>query len=142
MNIRDILRRKGSDVFTITPETPAQEAMRALVRHNIGALVVVGEDGLCGIISERDLLRAGADNLAVLEAARVRDLMTREVVTARPDADLRSVMDTMTERRIRHLPVTEGGELRGMVSIGDVVNAVRESIEDENLALHSYIAGA
>lgn len=142
MTIRDILRRKGSTVVTTGPEVPVQEAMRLLVTHNIGAAVVVEDGGVRGIISERDMLRAGAENLAILGSARVRDLMTREVVTAAPEADLRSVMDTLTERRIRHLPVVEQGALVGMVSIGDVVNAVRQSIEEENLALHSYIAGA
>jgi len=142
MRIRDILRRKGSAVVTVTPDTPVQEAMRPLVSHNIGALVVVGGEGVCGILSERDVLRAAAENLAVLEAARVRDLMTRDVVTTPSTADLRTVMDTLTERRIRHLPVVDDAALVGLVSIGDVVNAVRETIEEENVALHSYIAGA
>jgi CBS domain-containing protein len=142
MRIRDILRRKGSEVVTVSPDTPLQEAMRTLVSHNIGALVVVADGAVCGIVSERDVLRAGAENLAILAAARVRDVMTGDVVTESPAADLRTVMDTLTERRIRHLPVLEDGRLCGMVSIGDVVNAVRETIEQENVALHSYIAGA
>lgn len=142
MTIRDILRRKGSAVVTTGPEVPLQEAMRLLAAHNIGAAVVVEGGAVCGIISERDMLRAGAQDLSSLASGSVADLMTRDVVTAPPDADLRSVMDTLTERRIRHLPVVDGGALVGMVSIGDVVNAVRQSIEDENLALHSYIAGA
>ena len=142
MTIRDILRRKGSAVVTVAPAMPVHEAMRTLVAANIGAAVVVAEGTVRGIISERDILRAGAENLAILGSARVRDLMTTEVVTAPPSADLRGVMDTLTERRIRHLPVLEGGALVGMVSIGDVVNAVRESIEAENVALHTYIATA
>lgn len=140
MLLREILRSKGSDVVTIRPEATAHEAMRELVRHNIGALVVF--DGtLRGIVSERDLLRAGAEDPQGLARARVNDLMTRDVVTARPDAELREVMDTMTERRIRHLPVVEGGELRGIISIGDVVNALRRTTEAENQHLHAYIAG-
>jgi CBS domain-containing protein len=141
MTIRDILRRKGTSVLTVAPDTPVQEAMRTLVSHNIGALVVVDGAAVCGILSERDVLRAGAENLSILQTARVRDLMTQEVVTAAPEEDIRSVMDTLTERRIRHLPVVDAGGLAGMVSIGDVVNALRTSIEDENLALHAYIAG-
>ena len=140
MTIRDILRAKGGDVVTVAPETPVQEAMRVLARHNIGA-VVVFDGRIRGILSERDLLRAGADDVARLSAARVADLMTTEVVTAPATAELREVMDTMTERRIRHLPVVEAGELRGIISIGDVVNALRQSVEDENHYLHAYIAG-
>jgi CBS domain-containing protein len=141
MKIREILRVKGAGVVTIAPDTPIPEAMRELVRHNIGALVVVEGDGIAGIITERDLLRAGAEDLSRLAAARVADLMTTAVVTASADAELRSIMDTMTERRIRHLPIVEDDKLCGMISIGDVINAARQSSEAENEYLHAYIAG-
>jgi CBS domain-containing protein len=140
MTIQEILRNKGANVITITPDASVHEAMRELVRHNIGALIVF--DGVIrGILTERDVLRAGAENPQRLLDTRVQDLMTREVITAPETVDLREVMDTMTERRIRHLPITHGGELRGMISIGDVVNALRQSTEAENRQLHSYIAG-
>lgn len=140
MKIRDVLRTKGPGVITVAPEVPIQEALRTLVRHNIGALVV-SDGSIRGIVTERDLLRAAADDMPRLATARVRDLMTVDVITATPDADIREVMDTMTERRIRHLPILDGDGLCGIISIGDVVNALRRSVETENRYLHAYIAG-
>lgn len=140
MNIRDLLRTKGTKVVTVTPDTPIQEAMKILVEHGIGALVVT--DGqLRGIITERDLLRHGAEDVQRLAASRVRDLMTVELITALPDARIEQVMDTMVERRIRHLPILEEGTLVGIISIGDVVNALRQNVEVENRYLHAYIGG-
>lgn len=140
MKIRDVLRTKGPGVITVAPEVPIQEALRTLVRHNIGALVV-WDGSIRGIVTERDLLRAAAEDLPALATARVRDLMTVDVITATPHADISEVMDTMTERRIRHLPILDGEGLCGIISIGDVVNALRQSVETENRYLHAYIAG-
>lgn len=137
----DILRTKGSDVITIGPDRPIREAMSLLVDHNIGALVVF-DDRLHGIITERDLLRAAASDLQRLASARVRDLMTTEVITTTADSDIGHVMDIMTERRIRHLPVVAGASVCGMISIGDVVSALRQHVESENRQLHAYITGS
>ena len=140
MKIRDVLRTKGPAVITVAPDVPTQEAMRVLVKNRIGALVV--HDGkLRGIITERDLLRWGAEDIHRLLNSRVRDLMTVEVITASPEAEIEDVMDTMVERRIRHLPIMENGALAGIISIGDVVNALRQSVEVENRYLHAYIEG-
>ena len=140
MKIRDLLRAKGSVVVTVGPDLPVQEAMRVLVENGIGALVVA--DGkLRGIITERDLLRHGAEDVNRLATSRVRELMTTEVITASPEARIPEVMDTMVERRIRHLPIMEQGALVGIISIGDVVNALRQSVEVENRYLHAYIEG-
>lgn len=141
MTIADILRAKGGTVVTVAPDALVTDAMRVLVRHNIGALVV-WDGTLVGILSERDVLRAGAVDLSRLAHATVGELMTRDVIAGTADMELRDVMDTMTERRIRHLPILRGSELAGMVSIGDVVNAVRRSTEDEVHYLHAYISGA
>jgi CBS domain-containing protein len=141
MTIRDILRGKGGVVVTIGPGAPVVEAMRTLVRHDIGALVVTERGAIRGILSERDVLRAGAVDVARLSAGYVRDLMTPDVVVAEPSAGIREVMDVMTERRIRHLPVVENGALCGLVSIGDVVNALRQVTEDEVHYLQAYITG-
>lgn len=140
MKVSDILRSKGSAVVTVQPDRPIQEALRMLVEHNIGAMVVF-DDGLQGIISERDVLRSAAADLKRLESAHVRDLMTSDVITATPDTDIQHVMDIMTERGIRHLPVLNEGLLCGMISIRDVVNAVRQNVETENQHLHAYISG-
>ena len=140
MKIRDLLRTKGPAVITIAPDVAVQEAMRVLVKHRIGALVVF--DGkLRGIITERDLLRWGSEDVHRLAISRVRDLMTVEVITAAPEAEIAEVMDIMVEKRIRHLPIMENGVLSGIISIGDVVNGLRQSVEVENRYLHAYIQG-
>lgn len=140
MRISDILRTKGSAVVTVIPERPIQDALRTLVDHNIGALVVF-DSQLRGIVTERDVLRVAASDLPRLASAQVSDLMTVDVITTTPEADVRHVMDVMTERHIRHLPVLADGSLCGMISIGDVVNALRQSVEAENQHLHAYITG-
>lgn len=140
MRIRDVLRTKGSTVVTVRPDVSVQEAMRSLVLHRIGALVVF-DDELRGIITERDLLRWGGEDIRRLLDARVSDLMTVDVITAVADDDIDQVMDIMVERRIRHLPILEEGALAGLISIGDVVNALRQDAEVENQYLHAYIQG-
>jgi CBS domain-containing protein len=141
MTIREILHTKGHDVVTIAPDASVPDAMRLLVRHDIGAVVVLRDGGLTGILTERDLLRAGAEDCRRLTDSRVDELMTRSVITVTPDAEIHTVMDVMTEHRIRHLPVMEGESLAGLISIGDLINAVRQSAEAENEHLHAYIAG-
>jgi CBS domain-containing protein len=140
MKIRDIIARKGPAVVTVPPATTVQQAMTELVRHNIGA-VIVYDGTIRGILSERDLLRAAAQDVRRLETARVEELMTRDVITASPEAEIRQVMQLMSERRFRHLPIVENGQLAGIISIGDVVNAMRETAENENRFLHAYIHG-
>lgn len=140
MNVQDVLHHKGSEVVTIGPDSRVHDAMRVLVEHNIGALVVQ-DGGALGILSERDVLRAAAADPQQLTRARVRELMTTPVITCRPHEELRTVMDTMSEHRIRHLPIVDEGRLLGIISIGDVVNALRQSAETENRYLHAYISG-
>lgn len=141
MKIRDVLAAKGTIVVTVSPTTSVVDAMAELVRHDIGAVVVV-DSTIRGILSERDLLRAAASDVAQLGIASVQDLMTRDVITASPDAEITAVMDIMTARRFRHLPVIDhDGALCGIITIGDVVNALRRNAEAENRQLHAYIHG-
>jgi uncharacterized protein len=141
MKIRDILRTKGHDVITIAPDQPVLAAVRVLSQHRIGALVVRTEGGIDGIISERDVLNLAAGDPARLHNTPVAEVMTTNVIVGVPEDDLDYVMNIMTNNRIRHLPVLEGERLVGMVSIGDVVNAVRRSVETENRHLKEYIQG-
>jgi CBS domain-containing protein len=141
MRVYDIIRFKGAKVVTIGPDALIPEAMRLMVEHNIGSLVVV-EDGIAGILTERDLLRAADRDLKGLPDTTVRQLMTQIVITATPSERIQAVMETMTSHRIRHLPIVDGGELSGLISIGDVVNALREDLESENQQLHAYIEGS
>ncbi len=139
MKIREILQRKGHDVITITPERSVREAVKVLVEHNIGGLVVMEAGVPTGIITERDVLRLAADDPPSLEAIEVGAVMSRDLITAAPDDDLHELMGVMTERRVRHLPVMEGERLAGIVSIGDLVNVCRTLAEDENVHLRRYI---
>jgi CBS domain-containing protein len=131
MKIGHILATKGGQVFTIGPEQLLREALGLLARHGVGALVVVDmSQRPVGILSERDIVRAAARDEALF-AREVRTIMTRDVIVGEPADDLQAVSHTMTERRIRHLPVIEGGRLVGIVSIGDVVKAQRDLYQGE-----------
>ncbi len=129
MKISTVLATKGATVFTVRADATLSQAVTLLVQHNIGALVVMNEQArLTGIISERDVVRALARGENAL-AQRVGDVMTAAVIAASPQDDLRSVMNTMTQKRIRHLPVLEQGQLVGIVSIGDMVKAQLDEYE-------------
>lgn len=143
MRIRDILQSKGSNVIAVGPDQPILAAIRVLSEHRIGAVVVRGGDGagILGILSERDILNLAAGDPRRLETARVEEVMTREVIVGDANDDLNHVMNVMTENRIRHLPIVRDGALEGIVSIGDVVNTVRRSVESENRHLKDYIHG-
>ena len=139
MYARDILKAKGAEVFTIGPDAPVTELVRELVARRIGAAVVAEAGAVVGVVSERDILYAAAERGADCLRARVRDLMTTDVVTCAPDTPIDEVMASMTRRRIRHLPVLDRGALAGIVSIGDVVKSRIESAEREASQLREYI---
>src|SRR5574341_36732 len=139
MKIENILAKKGTQVFTIQPDKSLKDAIALLVRHNIGALVVVDAAGKpVGIISERDIIRE-AGKTQDLFAQPVRRVMTKDVTTGTPYDDLKSVLQTMTNRHFRHLPVVEHGKLVGIVSIGDVVKAQLDEYEGEINTLQTQI---
>ena len=139
MNIATILASKGVKVVTVRPEHLIRQALALLAEHNIGALVVVDEaDRPVGILSERDIVREAARNEAVFSRS-VREIMTRDVIVASPQDDLVSVSHTMTERRIRHLPIVENQRLVGIVSIGDIVKAQRDRYQGEVDTLQTQI---
>ena len=139
MRVRDIIRTKGSDVCTTAPDDLIADAVRLLSEQRVGALVVSsGEGTVDGTLSERDVVRhlhGGADTMQ----RTVAELMTIDVVTCRQDDTIADLMELMTERRIRHLPVVEEEELIGIVSIGDVVKARLSELEDERKHLEDYI---
>jgi CBS domain-containing protein len=142
MLVSEVLRAKGSSVATVTPDTRVDEVASVLAQFGVGALVVSG-DGRCvdGIISERDIVRSIARHGRDTVDLTAGDLMTREVVTCSRSATIEQLMTEMTERRFRHVPVTEDGELVGIVSIGDVVNARVRNLETETRQLTNYITG-
>ena len=141
MNIARLLASKGSKVITIQSGETVRYAVELLAEHNIGALVVVDRAvNLVGIVSERDIVRAAAKNEQVF-SERIGSIMTRDVVIGVPQDDLISVGHTMTERRIRHLPGLDNGQLIGIVSIGDIVKAQRDQYEGEVETLQTQILG-
>ena len=139
MNIQHILATKGAHVITIGPEQTIREALDLFIRHNIGALVVLDDSGqLLGVLSERDILRAAPSDEAIFSQL-VSAVMSRDIVTAVPQDDLMSVANTMTEMRIRHLPVMDQGRVVGIVSIGDVVKAQRDQYRGEVETLQTQL---
>jgi CBS domain-containing protein len=139
MKIRTILTTKGTKVITVHPEQTLKEAAVLLAEHNIGALVVVDNAGQpVGIISERDIICVAAKHDDVL-AWRVSEAMTKDLVTGLPQDDLSSVAHTMQEKGFRHLPIVEHGELVGIVSIRDVMEAQRDQYMGEIDTLETQI---
>ena len=139
MRIADVLRNKGADVATVAPETTVSELIAGLAELNIGAMVVIGPDGLAGIVSERDVVRKLHERGAELLAQPVSEIMTTLVATCAPGDTLDSLSVLMTRNRVRHIPVLENGQLAGIVSIGDVVKRRMEELEAEQEQLQAYI---
>jgi CBS domain-containing protein len=156
MLLQDILKAKGSTVYWIAPDATLADAVRELVTHHVGALLVgqpdpAGGERLLGILSERDLLYAHAGQRGHIVAVpapagacpwmdcKVADLMTLKVVTASPADSVEQIMGLMTTRRIRHLPVLAEGRVVGIVSIGDIVKAQHDQLAVENRFMKDYI---
>lgn len=144
MKLMDILRVKGSTVHCIGPEATLQDVVHKLMEFNIGSLVVreefAGRPGrVVGIVTERDILRACDCEPQSFCRRQVRDAMTKNLVVGSPYDSIDDTMGLMTEHRIRHLPVMDGDELKGMISIGDVVKAHHHLAVVENHYLKSYI---
>jgi CBS domain-containing protein len=143
MTVARILALKGRDVVTTQPHRTLAEVARLMADKGIGAVIVTSADGdVLGILSERDVVRAAArGGGAALEEAASKH-MTTQVVTATESTAIVAVMEHMTAGRFRHVPIVEGGKLRGLVSIGDVVKHRLAEIESEHQALREYIATA
>ena len=143
MNVETILRNKGNRVATIRPDATIADAVDMLHRERIGA-IVVSEDGagVDGILSERDIVIALAEQAADLLSRTVGEIMTRNVVTCEPGDTVGELMAEMTNRRVRHLPVVADGRLCGIVSIGDLVKNRLDEVEFEAQSLRSFIASA
>jgi CBS domain-containing protein len=138
-SVRQLLDRKGRALYSVQPTAPVLEAIRAMAEYHVGALLVMAGDTLAGIVSERDyarkvilLGRSSADT-------PVRDIMSSPVTTVTPDTSVETCMQLMTDQRIRHLPVLEGGRVIGMVSIGDLVKAVIAAQQKHIEQLETYI---
>ena len=140
MNVATILKQKGSGVFTTTSDKSLLDIAKLLQQHGIGCIVIVSDDKIAGIVSERDLLRAiGQAGPKVLEQP-VSDFMTKTVITAREADTVDQLMAEMTKRRFRHMPVVEKDRLIGLVSIGDLVKIQISGLDMEAAATREYTA--
>jgi CBS domain-containing protein len=143
MSVAQILRGKGRDIVVTQPHRTLMEAAQLLAEKGIGAVVVSDASrSVLGILSERDIIRAIARNGAGALDQAVSKYMTQKVFTVTEDTPVDAVMETMTNGRFRHVPVTADGQLIGIVSIGDVVKHHVNEIESEHQALKDYIATA
>ena len=140
MQVENILQSKGRTVETVRSDATIAQAVDVLNGKRIGAVVVVDAGKVVGILSERDVVRHLGTAWAALADRPVSDIMTRNVFTASRFATISDVMERMTEKRIRHMPIVDNNELGGIVSIGDVVKRKIEETEQEALALKEYIA--
>ena len=140
MRISDLLRSKGTAVATVEPQTTVTELISGLAEHNVGAMVVVGPEGIAGIVSERDVVRRLNDQGPALLSKPVSEIMTKLVATCTPEDSVDHLSALMTERRIRHVPVLVNGKLAGIVSIGDVVKNRMQELEKSQRQLEAYIS--
>lgn len=145
MHISDILRYKQSagraEIDTIAPTETVTTLLSSLAQHDVGALIVVDGHRVLGIVSERDIVRRIAEHGATLLDAPVSQIMTTSVLSCSSQDSVDSIAETMTERRVRHMPVIDDGELVGIVSIGDVVSSRIRQLEQDRGQLEHYISG-
>ena len=140
MLIESILAAKGDAIIDVSASDSLEQVAQVLSEHRIGAVLVQSEDGsICGVLSERDIVRAIAREGAGVLAKPAEAIMTRDVITCSSCQTAEQVLSLMTENRIRHLPVVDQGQLRGMISIGDAVKYRIEETLEEAQALRSYI---
>ncbi len=139
--ISEILNSKGAGVWTVSPETMVFDAIQLMADKNIGALLVTEGGRLIGIISERDYTRKVALKGKSSKQTAVREIITDQVIHVQPEHTVEECMRLMTDHRIRHLPVLDGGKLVGVVSIGDLVNWIISAQHSTIQQLQTYISG-
>jgi len=141
MYVESILKAKGGEVVAVAPSDTIAVATQILNEKGIGAILVrETSDKIVGIVSERDIVRGIARHKGSCLDMKVSDLMTSPVISCQPDDSIDKIMQLMTDRRIRHLPVMQDGDLLGIISIGDVVKRRISEIEHETEALRQYIS--
>lgn len=139
MKISDILRHKGTDVVTVASDASIRAVLAALAEHNVGALVVADDHDVVGIVSERDIVRALNDRGDEVLQDLASGLMTTPILSCAPDEAVETVAATMTDNRVRHMPVLDGDRLAGIVTIGDVVAGQIRQLAQDRTQLENYI---
>jgi Predicted signal-transduction protein containing cAMP-binding and CBS domains len=140
--VRDILQTKVNAVLFVSPETTVFDALVVMAEKNVGALLVMGGDTLVGIFSERDYTRKVELKGKTSKELRIREVMTSDPISVRPEQSIEECMEIMNSRHIRHLPVLENGTLIGMITIRDAIKAVISEKERTISQLENYIKGA
>ena len=142
MIVKGILESKGRETISVKPDVALRDAVKMLAVQRIGAVLVMNGPTIDGILSERDIVRVLGERGAGVLDEPVRSVMTRNVVTCRPDDSVGAIMEKMTLGKFRHLPVIDDGRLVGVISIGDVVKWRLREIETEQEAMRDYIKTA
>ncbi len=141
ITVRDLLKTKGNEIWFVQPADPVLKALDLMAEKDIGALMVMDQAKLKGIVSERDFVRSIAESEKCLIDAEVQKYMTKVVITVEPEQTIDDCMQLMTDNHIRHLPVIENSQTIGIISIGDVVKAIISSKESTIHSLENYIEG-
>ena len=139
--VQKLLKRKGTFVLRTVPTASVYEAIQRMVDHNLGSIVVMDDEELVGIFTERDYLRRIVLHGRTSRTTAVSDVMTTDLVTTTPDTTVETCLSLMTEGRCRHLPVIEDDELIGLVSIGDCVKHLLDAAKSEVRSLQNYVTG-
>ncbi|MDX1498647.1 MAG: CBS domain-containing protein [Woeseiaceae bacterium] len=139
--VNHLLEKKGRHVISVGPDASVLDAIRVMAEKGIGAVVVMEGERLVGILSERDYARKVIIKGRSSETTRVADIMTTEVLTTNGSETVKQCMNTMTERKCRHLPVVEDDKVVGVISIGDLVEAIISDQQEEIQQLEHYISG-
>jgi len=140
MTLAELLKKKGNEAITVPESASVAEAIRTMHQNHVGAVIVPSvTGGLAGIITERDVMRLYAEGKGDFEKILVKDCMTTDPILGKPDERVNEIMNIMTEKRFRHLPVVQDGQIIGVVSIGDLVKAKLEETTVEAQALRQYI---
>ena len=141
LTLKSLLDHKGHSVLSVSPDVAVIDAVRIMAESHVGAVLVMQDGLLIGIISERDYARKVVLRGRSSSDTPVRDIMTAPVITVPPDASVHDAMQIMTQHRVRHLPVTSGTAVHGVVSIGDLVKSVIEEQQHHIQNLETYIRG-
>jgi CBS domain-containing protein len=140
MKIREILDKKGSDVYSISADGTLKDMVKEMLSRSIGSLLVLNDDNsIAGIITERDFLHNVLKHPDTWESVRIRDVMITRVFTASLDETLEQVMSNMSEHRIRHIPIVDSGKVAGILSIGDIIYASLDETTFQNELMKRYI---
>ena len=139
--VRDMIRKKGSEVFAIPPEATVYDALKSMAEHNTGALLVMNGEDMVGILSERDCIRKMDLEGRNVKETKVSEIMTGDVITVNCDQPLEECMSLMMEKGIRHLPVYDSEKLMGLVSVRDVLKEMIEMQQTMLSQLERYITG-